>query len=204
MTTSTIALKAPTSEKWYVIRTKPRSDNAAVSELTKAGFQAFSAKSTVRKFGSKLSNKSSLFPGYIFLKCSIEDGHKPSLKIAPHASHWINFDGTILAVPDDSISNLKIKIEEWDREGGLWQRFEAGDRVQVAMQNINIAGEIQESTKSPDSKVKVLLQLMDRLIPAQVPYSQIQVSNETHKPPRRTRGRRRWIEGYKPNNTAFR
>ena len=182
-------------ENWFVIRTTPRGDSAAVSELTSAGYQAFSATAPVQKIGSNSKENSTLFPGYIFLKCNINSDKKPSLEITPHASQWVNFCGDIFSVPDSSISDLQNKVATWQSNGGIWHQYQAGDEVTVAINDCIIPGKVLENAKSPNSKVRVSLQFSNNLVVAEAPYGNIRptVENRGH-PPRRTRGKRRWIK----------
>ena len=183
----------PPQHNWYVLRSKPKSDDLAVKELNNAGFQAFSLKSTITLPGSIGTQEASVFPGYIFMRCCLEDGQKPALSITPHISHWINFDGDISNIPDDTIDDLKARSDQWKDTGGVWYKFHEGDKVEITMANVTIPGEVLESARSPHTKVRVLLNFMTNHIPAEIPYEQIQPYTNNMKPPRRTRGKRRWI-----------
>ena len=62
--------------------------------------------------------------------------------------------------------------------------------------------------RSPESKVRVLLEIMGRHVPSQVPWHHIKIVDSglehkaNHRPPRRTRGKRRWISGNGPRELA--
>lgn len=187
--------------KWYIIRTEPQADSAAASELRSAGFDIFSPLVKSQK-ANKVNNYAPLFPGYIFLKWDMEGAGKPSLQRAPHVSGWVNFEGVSPAVPDEVVSELASRIESINNSGGLWRRFKAGDRVRIVSGILEGLGEVIESTNSPQSKVRVLMDFMGRLIPAQVPWSSLQplenYADEQLRPPRRTRGRGRPIRNPKP------
>lgn len=191
---------ATSQRKWYVLRAKPRSDDLAVRELANAGFQAFSLKSTITRPGYIATEESSVFPGYIFIKCCLEDDQKPALSITPHVSHWINFDGDIINIPDETIYDLKTLISQWKDTGGVWYKFHAGEKVEITMANVTVPGEVLESTKSPYTKVRVLLNFINSQIPAEIPYGMIQQCANNIKPPRRTRGKRRWINKNRPDS----
>jgi len=182
-------------ENWFVLRTTPRGDSAAVSELVNAGYHAFSASAPIQKIGSKCKETSPLFPGYIFLKCNINAHKKPSLEIAPHASQWVNFGGDIFPVPDSSISDLQDQVATLHNSGGIWHEYQAGDEVMVTLNDSTIPGKILETVKSPDSKVRVSLQFINNIVLAEAPYDKIypKLERQSH-PPRRTRGKRRWIK----------
>ena len=132
----------------------------------------------------------------------MEGAGKPSLQRAPHVSGWVNFEGVSPSVPDEVVSELASRIESINNSGGLWRRFKAGDRVRIVSGKLEGLGEVIESTNSPQSKVRVLMDFMGRLIPAQVPWSSLQplenYADEQLRRPRRTRGRGRPIRNPKP------
>ncbi len=182
-------------ENWFVLRTTPRGDSAAVNELVNAGYHAFSATVPIHEIGSDSKKNSSLYPGYIFLQCNIDADKKPSLKIAPHVSQWVNFNGDIFPVPNSSISDLQDRVATWHTNGGIWHEYQAGDEVIVALNDSLIPGKVLETVKSPNSKVRVSLQFINNVVLAETPYDKISPkAEESGHPPRRTRGKRRWIK----------
>jgi hypothetical protein len=118
----------------------------------------------------------------------------------------VNFEGVVPAVPDEVISELARRIEHINNDGGLWRRFQAGDRVRVVAGKLEGLGEVVEATNSPQSRVRVLMQFMGRLVSAQVPWNNLEPlperPQERSKPPRRTRGHGRWIRSAQPALTS--
>ena len=187
--------------KWYVIRTEPQADYLAAGELHRAGFEILSPR--VQTVHSKREGQfTPLFPGYLFLRWDLEGEGKPSFQDAPHVSGWVNFDGVAPPVPDEIVTELANRVETINNEGGLWHRFKAGERVRIISNAVETLGEVVEETKSPQSKVKVLIEFMGRLVTVQVPWENLQPIEEKPgletRSPRRTRGRGRWIRGFGP------
>ena len=189
------------SGKWYILRTEPQGDFLAASELLKAGFEIFSPRVKAHQ-ARDVAHFAPLFPGYLFLKWDLEGQGKPSFHGAPHVAGWVNFEGVAPSVPDDVIRELAHRIEHINREGGLWRRFEIGDRVRIVSGTLEGLAEVVESTSSPRSRVRVLMQFMGRLVSAQVPWNSLEPLEEgamkRSKPFRRTRGQGRWIRGFEP------
>ena len=187
--------------KWYIIRTEPQADFLAASELINAGFEIFSPRVKSNQ-AKNIPLFAPLFPGYLFLKWDIEGEGKPSFHGAPHVSGWVNFEGVSPAVPDKVITELANRVEHINNEGGLWRRFEPGDKVRVVSGTLDGLGEVVEYSSSPQSRVRVLMQFMGRLVSAQVPWNNLEPLEERPmqrvKPPRRTRGRGRWINNVRP------
>ncbi|MDA0734792.1 MAG: hypothetical protein O2909_05490 [Chloroflexi bacterium] len=187
--------------KWYIIRAEPQADFLAASELLNAGFEIFSPR--VKSFQAKNAlHFVPLFPGYLFLKWDMDSEGKPSFHSAPHVSGWVNFEGVAPAVPDEVINELAQRVEHINTDGGLWRRFERGDRVRIVSGKLEGLAEVVEATSSAQSRVRVLMQFMGRLVSAQVPWNSLEPLEdrpmERGKPPRRTRGQGRWIRNVQP------
>jgi transcriptional antiterminator RfaH len=185
--------------KWYVIRTEPQADYLADGELRRAGFEIFSPRVQIVS-SRKEGQLTPLFPGYLFLRWDLEDSGKPSFQDAPHVSGWVNFNGLAPPVPDEVVTQLVDRVEAINNEGGLWRRFKAGERVRIVSNVVETFGEVVEETKSPQSRVKVLIEFMGRRVTVQVPWENLQPAEEKPgvetRSPRRTRGRGRWIRGF--------
>ena len=192
---------ATQNAKWYIIRATPQADFLAAAELFNAGFEIFSPR--IKSHQPKnLPQFVPLFPGYMFLKWDLEGEGKPSFHGSPHVSGWVNFEGVAPAVPNDVISELAHRVEHINSEGGLWRRFEMGDKVRIVAGILEGSGEVVEAPSSAQSRVRILMQFMGRLVSAQVPWNSLepleQRPMEHGKPPRRTRGQGRWIRNIKP------
>ena len=187
--------------KWYVVRVEPRADYQAAWELHRAGYQIVSPRVSV-VHPKKTRADEPMFPGYLFLRCNLDGGERPSFREAPHVSGWVNFDGVIPSVPDEAVDDLARRVEAINNQGGLWRRFKPGDKVLVKSNNLESLAEVVDEAKSPESRVRVLLQFMDRLVSAQVPWQDLQPAQEDSsrksQAARRTRGRGRWIAGFGP------
>ena len=192
---------ATQNAKWYIIRATPQADFLAAAELFNAGFEIFSPRIKSHQ-PENLPQFVPLFPGYMFLKWDLEGEGKPSFHGLPHVSGWVNFEGVAPAVPNDVISELAHRVEHINSKGGLWRRFEMGDKVRIVAGTLEGSGEVVEAPSSAQSRVRILMQFMGRLVSAQVPWNSLepleQRPMEHGKQPRRTRGQGRWIRNIKP------
>jgi len=184
--------------KWYVIRTEPQADYLAAGELRQAGFEIFAPRvQTARP--RREGQLAPLFPGYLFLRWDLEGEGKPSFQNAPHVSGWVNFGGVTPPVADEIVTELADRVETINHEGGLWRRFKAGEKVRIVSNVVESLGEVVEEARSPNSRVKVLIEFMGRLVTVQAPWESLQPieekPREKMRPPRRTRGRGRRIRG---------
>ncbi|MCH7745029.1 MAG: hypothetical protein IIC84_03045 [Chloroflexi bacterium] len=195
------------NQGWYVIRAKPQSEQLAASALERNGFDLFFPR--VRTLDAKQRQFSvPLFPGYLFIRNRGESPDWPSIRRLPGVLGWVHFNGVAPLVPDDVITDLARRVESIDMNGGLWTRFQPGDKVRVISGNVETLAEVIEEPQSPQARVRVLLEFMGRRVSAQVPAHDLQLAQhntsdkEQTRGPRRTRGKGRWIRGFSPNAAA--
>ena len=191
--------------RWYIVRTKPRAEYLAAEELGRDGFETFFPR--VKSPHNRTSHADTpLFPGYLFLRCDLDGDGRSSFRQGHHVLGWLSFDGEVPSVPDQVVSALGERAEAINREGGLWRRYRPGEKVRVNSNNIESLAEVVEEAKSPQARVKVLLSFMGRLVSAQVPWENLQPTEDVPtaklRPARRTRGRGRWIQGFGPRTVA--
>jgi len=146
-----------------------------------------------------------LFPGYLFLNYDLEEQGWARLHRIPQLLGLVAFGGEVPPVPDEVIDELAQRVRAINGTGGLWTRFRSGDRVRVALGPTESLAEVIEETKSPQSRVRVLMEFLGRLVEARVRWQDVQpvaanglVHNHNGHPQRRTRGRGRWIRGFGP------
>jgi transcriptional antiterminator RfaH len=188
--------------RWYLIRTKPRNEYRAAAALSREGSETFFP--CVRKPRPQGGySEGPLFPSYLFIKCDWERGEGPSVYQLPGILGWVRFDGAVIPVPDDVIWALARRVETINEGGGLWTKFQPGDRVRVSSGELESFARVVEEPTSPHSRVRILLEFMGRLVPTKVPVhtlrrlGQSNLAND-HPRPRRTRGRGRWVRGFGP------
>lgn len=185
--------------QWYVIRTEPRSEHIASAELNRAGFEVFSPQ--IKKMETQNCRRDiPLFPGYLFIYCNLTDDMPTFKYVAPHVSGWVSFDGVIPVLPKEFIDELRGRVANIRESGGSWHRFQRGDKVHVITGQVDEMAKILEEPKSPQSRVRVLMEFMGRLVPAQVPWESLRPFDSEptaggHNS-RRTRGKGRWIKNY--------
>ena len=188
--------------EWYVINVQPRAEYLAAEELTKDGHEIFFPG--VRSQYARIDHSDKpLFPGYMFIRLDPEQDGWPSFRMAHRVAGWVKFQGIAPTVPNEVVAALAERLDEKSGGQGLWRRFQPGDVVQVVAGALEGFGEVVEEAKSPTGKAKVLLEFMGRMVEAKVPWDALQFANEhvneNPRLPRRTRGKGRWTQEFRPS-----
>ena len=193
------------SDRWYAVHTKPRIEFLAEAELKRRGFETFCPRVKATQSRADQSHLA-LFPGYLFLQCDHETLGWPSFRRAHWIIDFVKFGGEIPSLPDEDIVSLK-DCETTNHDGGLSERFLAGENVLVISDHFQGLAQVVEGNKSPNARVRVLLAFMGRMVRAQVPLQhlgrtegrELREEGTGHKATpkatatRGTRGRNRWI-----------
>jgi transcriptional antiterminator RfaH len=195
------------TQRWFVARTEPRGEYLAADELALDGLETYSP--TIETTKPRVGHTDSpMFPGYIFVRCDPETNGWPSFRRGRHVLGWVRFGTEVPSIPDEAIEGLRERLTNVNFDGGEWRRYEPGELVQVVSDSVEGLARVVESAKSPQARVKVLLSFMGRHVPAKIPWENLRPTEELpseqpHRQPRRTRGRGRWIQGFKPKTVDF-
>ena len=193
------------AHQWYVARTKPHAEQAALSGLERSGFQVFAPyiRTWLPKGGRP---QTPLFPGYLFFRYDMEEQGWPSLGHVTHVLGLVQFEGVAPAVPNEVIAGLAQRVEEINGTGGLWTHYRPGEKVQVRLGTNESLAEVVTEPKSSHARLRVLMEFLGRRVYADVPWQDVRpAGNHAYlgivslsPAPRRTRGKGRWIRGFGP------
>jgi transcription antitermination factor NusG len=189
-------------ESWYIIRTISRSEHLAADEIRESGFEVFLPCAPSSNPSAK-GQQAPLFPGYLFVRCGLTLETRLIIDRAKHVAGWIQFDNTIAVVPDEVVHELQSRLQAMNRDHTAWRSFNAGQTVYVTSKLFQGLAEIANGSVSTEGRIKIILQFMGRLVPAQIPWANLQhLEPELPHPPaprgRRTRGHGRWIRRPSP------
>ena len=147
---------------WYVIQTKPLSEDAVELHLKNASFETFNPKIRTMIRGAKkgVSRVKALFPSYLFAHIDLTDPNLYRMIKYTRGVRKILGDGACpVPVPDEMISIIRGRV---DAEGVIEQRLvmKKGDAVRIRSGLFRDLVGILEKPVSSAGRVKVLLQIM--------------------------------------------
>lgn len=195
---------------WFLAKTKPLSEYLAAGSLEAAGHEFYFPLVETPKPRTGKSN-SPLFPGYIFVRQQSAGDGLPCINNLAGIAGWVKFSDDIPAIPHQVIELLLKRVNDIDRSGGVWNRYLPGEKVNIVLGSIETSAEIVGTPKNPESRVQVLMDFMGQIVRTEVSWRDIRPSLESHNtltaessiPIRRTRGKRRWINGYGPRASNY-
>ena len=195
------------SSGWYLARTRPMSEYKAAAALERSGYELYFPRVQTPR-PRRGHNDTPLFPGYLFIRYGQNGTGLPPITRKEGLLGWVKFDGIVPSVPAEVIDEMARRLDTINSRGGLWKRFQPGEVVSLTSGHTDIMAEVLERPESPQSRVRVLLHFMGRLVQARVPWKDLQPAGNTSmmlsggRPPRRTRGKGRWIRGFGPGAIA--
>jgi transcriptional antiterminator RfaH len=149
-------------ERWYVIQTKPTSEEAVCHHLKNANFETFLPKIQVmvRGSGKSVLRTRVLFPSYVFAHLDLNDANLyHMIKYTRGVRKILGDGGTPVPIPDEMIEVIRERV---DADGLIEQGLvmKKGDEVRVRTGIFKDLIGVLEKPVSASGRVKVLLKAM--------------------------------------------
>jgi transcriptional antiterminator RfaH len=151
------------SVRWYVLHSKPNSEELLSEQLTLRRIEAFLPRIPVRTVNPRARKTRPYFPGYVFVHLDLSQIGESMLQWLPGASGLVTFGNEPGYVPDNLIHALRRRAEEVHTAGiELLQSIRAGDRVVIRDGPFQGYEAIFDEQLSGSERVRVLLKLFQR------------------------------------------
>lgn len=165
----------PGEETWYLAQLKPGGFERAVANLTRQGFESFMPmrQETRRRAGGWDTRLRPLFPGYLFVEVSGQNGKWSSINATYGVSRLVTLDA---GQPTPVAPELIAALQDRTSSESL---FETSDDLKVGEQVRVVSGPlsdmIAEITAVPEQgRVFVFLELMGRYAKAELAVSDVE------------------------------
>jgi transcription antitermination factor NusG len=118
------------SQYWYALTVKPRSERTASQYLRDKGFAEFSPVYRARRRWSDRWKEVELclFPGYVFCRFSYEE--RLQVLGTPGINSIVGFAKTPMPVPEEEIAAIRTMVGS-GRRVEPWPHLRAGERVRI-------------------------------------------------------------------------
>lgn len=151
---------------WYVVQTKPATEDQVEKHLTNANFETFlpKIKTMVRGKKRSVARVKSLFPSYLFAHIDLADVNLYRMVKYTRGVRKILGDGVKpVSVPDEMIDIIRSRL---GAGGVIEQRLtmKKGDNVRIKSGAFKELIGILEKPVSAAGRVRVLLQIMNHRV----------------------------------------
>tara|TARA_B110000003_G_C16450007_1_gene457549 strand:+ start:85 stop:558 length:474 start_codon:yes stop_codon:yes gene_type:complete len=140
---------------WYLLKTKPRQEKVAVSNLENQGYHAYCPESEINK---KIVV---LFPGYLFIYLDDETQNWSPIRSTKGVISLVRFGLHFARIPKSVIELIKINELNTIEKIKNLSKFKKGDKVQITDGVFKNCIAIFESLKEQD-RVHILMNLLGR------------------------------------------
>lgn len=157
--------------RWYAVRTKPRMELWARSNLRQRGLEVYLPQYRKRRRHARRTDvvNAPLFPRYLFVQAALEHTGRRIIDNAPGVAGLVAFGGMPASVPETVIGEIR---EREDAEGFVRlldaREIKPGDSVSLVGGPLGDIDGLLFGTAA-QGRVVVLLNLLGRTVQTQVP-----------------------------------
>ena len=159
---------------WYVVQTKPQEEDLVRQRLEKANLEVFLPRIKTAMRGSSSSIRiRALFPAYLFMRCNFGDSNVFHMIKYTRGVRKILGGDSPVPLPDAVIDTIKERVGEGDV---VMQQmmFKKGDKVRIKGGWMEDLVGILEKPVSPQGRVRVLLDIVDKAVRAELSSADIE------------------------------
>ena len=156
------------TQRWYVVYSKPRKEEFALSQLRAKGLEVFYPKLLLPGSSNRPNRVVPLFPSYLFARINLVSSEYYTVIWSPGVKRIISFAGVPAPLDDAIVASLK---DQADLHGLIPGRTNLRVGQEVLIKLGPFDGLIGVVRELPDGKqrVKVLMKLLSRQINVEVP-----------------------------------
>lgn len=147
---------------WYVLRSKPRKEDAVWKQVHERGFEVFYPRLRVNPVNPRARKYKPYFPSYLFIHTDLEAIGQSAFQWLPHTTGLVSYGGEPVNVPDNLIFAIKKRVEEISAAGGeVFDDLHKGDSVRINYGPFEGYEAIFDARLPGSERVRVLLQFLN-------------------------------------------
>jgi transcriptional antiterminator RfaH len=144
--------------QWFVVNTKPKSENRASHNLSTGGYEVLSPKLKLRKYreGRFVDVVEAMFPNYIFAKFhAVDDYHM--IKYTRGVNKIVTFGGKMVPLQEEFIAFIRGRLVDGVARIEK-KRFKKGEKVFIKAGPFKGLGGIFERELEGEERAMILLE----------------------------------------------
>ena len=156
---------------WYALYTKPRKERQVETTLRGQGFETYlpTVQRKVRR--RDRPDRVVYFPCYLFARIDFQVVPRSSIDWMPGIRRIVGSGAQPAVVDDEIVDTIRSRLDTIEQVGygGLKQ----GDRVRIVSGPLRDLEAVFDQPMSPANRVRVLLDVVGRMTPVDIDYSDI-------------------------------
>jgi transcriptional antiterminator RfaH len=159
-------------QRWYALYTKPKKERQVNALLREKGVETYLP--TVRRKVRRRDrpNRVVYFPCYIFARLDFKVIPLSTVAWMPGIRRIVSFGDHPAIVADEIVGLLRSRLDDIEEVG--YGRLRQGDRVRITSGPLRDLEAVFDQPLSPADRVRVLLDVVGRMTPVDIDYSQIE------------------------------
>ncbi len=158
-------------EHWYALYTKPKKEHQVNNLLQGQGIDTYLP--TVRRKVRRRDRPDQIvyFPNYLFARIDFQATPQSSIDWMPGIRRIVRSGEQPAVVADEIVELIRRRLGE--KEEVSYGRLKQGDRVRIATGPLRDLEAVFDQPLSAADRVRILLDVMGRMTPVEIDYSQI-------------------------------
>lgn len=173
------------AQRWYIINAlsgqekkvaleiKKQADEKGLSEVITEVAVPSEEVTEVRR-GKKMAAERKFFPGYVLVKCEMNDSSWHLIKNVPKVSGFLGGRGKPQPISDAEADRIFAQVRDGVRKVDTGVLFEIGETVKVIDGPFDSFAGIVQDVDSGRKKLKVEVSIFGRATPVELEYGQVQ------------------------------
>lgn len=161
--------------KWYVLRSKPNKEDLLYTQLLSRGVETYFPRLKVNPVNPRARKIKPFFPGYMFIRVSLEDVGFSTFQWMPYAVGLVSFDKEPATIREDMMQTLIRNIErikEMKEDSSM--PFEHGSKLLVNSGPFKGFEAIFDTNLPGRDRIRVLLTMIQgNQVSVELPPSQV-------------------------------
>lgn len=162
-----VTLSAPNAIAWYLVHTKPRQEDVAVTNLERQGYECYLPQMRIERVRRRKAEIATepMFPRYLFVRLDSSDQGKgwSPIRSTLGVSQLVQF-GTRAAKVDDALVDL---LRQRERAMPVEAMFQSGDSVVIA-DGLFAGIEAIYQTADAERRAFILLEILNNRVSMQI------------------------------------
>jgi transcriptional antiterminator RfaH len=182
-------------DHWYVVQCRVGRETQTTHVLEQLGLTVYLPE--VRRLLYGRLRAAPFFPGYLFVNGATAWSQFARIRVAPGVVRLVAFGDHPQPVAPEIVELITRQIGALNAQGGLVNHpFRAGDQVRITRGPLRGLEAVFVGPMRPSQRVCVLLEFLGSLRQAELPTDLLEpvAPAPTEHPPRRTRGKGRFIK----------